>query len=596
MKTSTKSLLITGICALGILGGYAASEKFSLLPKIDNEQNAPQINVGSSFVKEWMTQEGYFRSTPYGNYLIGRFAQKNKDWDSASDYINRVHKKEETDDLAKHAMVLAMGAGDTKKAIALSDQVLKSEPQDLLATLFQALDDFQTENYGDVSTTLKPIAQDSIASFIVPVLHLWANSANGEMDLKELGPNTFFIYQAMLAGDFLNKKEEALNFAKENFSIATTDLRDLEKIADYFAKFGETQKAKDIYTLLIEEKYSRDETKEKLNALENNQPIDVLLEIPTINKPTQGAAQVFYSMSQILLREQSLDSALIFSRMALYLDESIHNARMLVARILTNQEQYDDAIAIYGDIPNEDRNHVLAQRGIANLLVEKEQNYEAIKILEDVYDQYKELDALIQIGDIYRYEEKYNEAVKTYDRVTEKFETIPEKYWHVLYSRGMAYERLKKFKESEQDLLAALEFRPEHPFLLNYLGYSWADQGINLKRAQDMINKAFELKPDDGYIADSVGWVHFKQGAYEDSIQYLETAVELLPYDATINDHLGDAYWKVGRETEAKFQWQRALNNAEDNENELKDKIAVKLNYGYMSEEKIADYISKKDK
>jgi len=594
MKTTTKALVITAACVLGLSGGYIVSDKFLSIPVAAPETSVPEITIGSNFVQEWMERTDYFRSTPYGNYLIGNFAQKQKDWDSASEYIALVLNKEKTDALIKHAMVLAMGAGNIEKGLSLADKVLEKNSQDLLATIFKAAENFKTENYDAVSKTLEPISQDSIAAFIVPVLHLWAETANGELNTEKLNSNTFFIYQTMMAGDFLNKKEEALAFAAENFSLSSTDLRDLEKIADYYAKFGKTAKAADLYGLLTNEKFARDEVKEKLAAVQNESSIEQLLETPIIENPKDGAAQVFVSMAQILIREQSLDSALIFTQLALYLNENLHEARMLLARILTTQEQYDDAITVYKAIPSDHKDHVLAQRGIANLLVEKEDHDEAITILEDIYTEHKDLDALIQIGDIYRYKEDYNSAVKTYNRVISSFDEVPEKFWHVLYARGMAYERLKKFKESEKDLLAALDFRPEHPFLLNYLGYSWADQGINLERAQEMINKAFEIKPDDGYIADSVGWVHFKMGNYEDSIQYLETAVELLPYDATINDHLGDAYWKVGRKTEAEFQWKRAMNNTKENEIDLKEKILVKLTYGYMTEEKIAEYIENK--
>ncbi|HPF78333.1 MAG TPA: tetratricopeptide repeat protein, partial [Alphaproteobacteria bacterium] len=129
----------------------------------------------------------------------------------------------------------------------------------------------------------------------------------------------------------------------------------------------------------------------------------------------------------------------------------------------------------------------------------------------------------------------------------------------------------------DADLKAALAFRPNHPYLLNYLGYSWADQGINLEEALDMIKEAAMSKPEDGYIADSLGWVYYKMNDFEAAIPHLEQAVELLPYDATINDHLGDAYWRVGRKMEARFQWRRAANYSEDDEGKLKKEIEEKI-------------------
>ena len=104
----------------------------------------------------------------------------------------------------------------------------------------------------------------------------------------------------------------------------------------------------------------------------------------------------------------------------------------------------------------------------------------------------------------------------------------------------------------------ALELQPDQPHVLNYLGYSWIDQGINLDDGMKMIKRAVDQRPDDGYIVDSLGWAYFRIGNYEEAVKNLERAIDLKPEDPTINDHLGDAYWRVGRTLEAKFQWAHA--------------------------------------
>ena len=142
----------------------------------------------------------------------------------------------------------------------------------------------------------------------------------------------------------------------------------------------------------------------------------------------------------------------------------------------------------------------------------------------------------------------------------------------------MAYERNDQWDKAEGDLTRALEFRPDHPYLLNYLGYSWADQNMNLEQSLELIEKAVSLRPMDGYIIDSLGWVQYRMEMYQEATKSLERAVELLPYDAVINDHLGDAYWKIGRYQEARFQWQRAVNYAEDEE--LAETVQQKIRFG----------------
>ena len=130
--------------------------------------------------------------------------------------------------------------------------------------------------------------------------------------------------------------------------------------------------------------------------------------------------------------------------------------------------------------------------------------------------------------------------------------------WVTYYYRGICFERSKQWSKAEADMRKALELQPEQPHVLNYLGYSWIDQGINLDEGMKMIKRAVEQRPDDGYIVDSLGWAYYRIGNFEDAVKHLERAIDLKPEDPTINDHLGDAYWRVGRTLEAKFQWAHA--------------------------------------
>ena len=109
-----------------------------------------------------------------------------------------------------------------------------------------------------------------------------------------------------------------------------------------------------------------------------------------------------------------------------------------------------------------------------------------------------------------------------------------------------------------------MTLNPDNPTIMNYLGYSWIDRGINLNDGLDLIEQALRLSPNNGAITDSLGWAHYKMGNYERAIFYLERAAALEPDLAEILDHLGDAYWQVGRFKEAGFQWERALKYSTD--------------------------------
>ena len=134
------------------------------------------------------------------------------------------------------------------------------------------------------------------------------------------------------------------------------------------------------------------------------------------------------------------------------------------------------------------------------------------------------------------------------------------------YSRGIVLERTNRWPLAEEDFLKALELKPDQPLVLNYLGYSWVEQGTNLQRAMVLIKRAVTLRPTDGYIVDSLGWAFYRLELYEEAVKYLERAIILRPEDPIITDHLGDIYWHVGRRVEAKFQWERALTLGADDE------------------------------
>ena len=581
----SKNKLLLGICCAGLLAGYGAAEW--IMPRYFHPTKEITLKP-QDVIAVWGSQKEYYRSTTTGNYLAGQFAQNQKDWETASDYMNRVLQKEDNNtDLKKHAMVLAMGAGQVNRAISLAKELMKDEEQEsLLATLFITANNFENENYLAVSQTLERVDDNSIAAFIVPVLKFWANTATGALDTKILSEQSFYAYHVMMAGKYLNKGPEAVKYASKVFKIEDTDTRQLEKVGDLFAYFGEPEKAEEIYQHLRDKGYKNKKLKRKLTAIKKNKSIDDLLEFKRVKSPKEGAALVFMDMAEILLQDYSDDSATIFARMALYLNPSLDEGHMIIGNILARYKRYDEAIEEFKTIREESDLYSRAQQQIADLYAEEDKNEEAISILQGLYKEDNNIDALIQIGDIHRYKEEYKKSVEAYNKVLDLEEEIPEKYWHVLYARGMSHERLKNFKKSEADLLKALEFRPDHPYLLNYLGYSWADQGVNLAKSLNMIEKAANDKPDDGYIADSLGWVYYKMNDYENAISSLERAVELLPYDATINDHLGDAYWRVGRKLEARFQWRRAMNNSEESEAELKTTIEEKLVHGLPQEGK----------
>ena len=150
--------------------------------------------------------------------------------------------------------------------------------------------------------------------------------------------------------------------------------------------------------------------------------------------------------------------------------------------------------------------------------------------------------------------------------------------WLVFCARGITHEREDRWDLAEADFRKSLELNPGQPQVLNYLGYSFVEMGVNMEEAVELIEEAVAAQPDSGYIVDSLCWVQFRMGQYSDAVENLERAAELMPVDPIVNDHLGDAYWAVGRKIEAEFQWKRALSF--DPEEEDATRIRRKLEVG----------------
>jgi len=187
-------------------------------------------------------------------------------------------------------------------------------------------------------------------------------------------------------------------------------------------------------------------------------------------------------------------------------------------------------------------------------------------------------DAWTALGDLLRTSDRFGEAIGAYDKAVAALKNDDRRLVQIYYARGVSLERSNRWMEAERDFRQALRMNPERADVLNYLGYSLVDKGINLQEAVSLLEKARALRPLDGFIADSVGWAYYKLGRFQEAARTLEEAVQLAPGAADVNDHLGDAYWRIGRKIDARFQWQHAL--ALDPEQKQKEIIERKLQFG----------------
>src|SRR5262245_36935934 len=280
---------------------------------------------------------------------------------------------------------------------------------------------------------------------------------------------------------------------------------------------------------------------------------------PIVDSAQSGAAEALYGLGAALGRRGGEDLGLIYLQLALYLAPSHPMALLSLADLYEGVKKAELAIKIYERVPAGSPMHRNAQIQRALDLDSLDRTEEAktalVKLIEE---NPSDLEAVTALGNIQRGRKEFSECADAYSKGIDSITKSEKPNWVIYYFRGICFERSKQWAKAEIDMKTALDLFPDQPLVLNYLGYSWIDQGINLDEGMKMIQRAVEQRADDGYIVDSLGWAYYRIGNVEEAVKHLERAVELKPEDPTINDHLGDAYWKIGRVLEARFQWSHA--------------------------------------
>ena len=298
--------------------------------------------------------------------------------------------------------------------------------------------------------------------------------------------------------------------------------------------------------------------------------------MPTIR---QGAAEGLVACAAAFAGERQAQFALAYLRLALRLDPARDEAWVLVGDLLNQNEDPQGAIEAYGRVPPGSPHYASAQSKSAwawNDLGDKAKALEVARAAATASPNNR--DAQVALADLLRNGGQWNESVAVLDPIIAREAADPD--WRLLYLRAVALEQAQRWPEAERDLKAALKANPDEPELLNFLGYSWIDRNEHLAEALGMVQKAVNARPQSGAMLDSLGWAYYRLGDYKTAVEKLEAAAEMEPGDPDINDHLGDAYWKVGRKTEAEFQWRRVLTLEPDEKQKVAAEAKLKNGLG----------------
>ena len=505
-------------------------------------------------------------TSEFGNFLAGRHAQAQNDAETAAAFMLRVLEDNPDDrELLRTTFLLTLTAGDYTAAVKLADRLHKEGSKMSTAGLLLGAEAARKGDYAAARDFFDALPRRGLSTYAGPLTTAWADAGAGDYDaalkaLDSLDEKSGFAAMRELHAGLINDMAGRTEQAEKHYRAVTPDLsrapvRVVRAIGSLLERTGRREEAGKLYRSFLEDSPGNVAIQAVLEKFERGET-----EPPLIADAKAGIAESLFNIASALPRDRSADMAMIYARLALHLRPDFALARLLIGDLFDNEHRYTDANAAYNAVDPASPYRWSARLRVADNLADMGETDKAVDILRAMAaERPKRIDALLKLGGILRRKERYKEAVEAYDAVEPRLGKIEPGYWLFYYNRGIALERSNMWDRAEKDFLEALKLRPEQPYVLNYLGYSWVEKGIHIKRARKMIERAVEQRQDDGYIVDSLGWVLYRLGEYKASVKQLERAIRLRPSDPVINDHLGDAYWQVGRKLEARFQWRRAL-------------------------------------
>jgi len=276
-------------------------------------------------------------------------------------------------------------------------------------------------------------------------------------------------------------------------------------------------------------------------------------------------------VSQYFISRQRYDDARIVLTGLLRGAPDDSDLNYLLGLIYDKQQQKTDALRHFSRIKKDSMFYTSSLLQMAFLYEETEQPEQAESIFDLLLEKDPEsIEILLYAGSFLERREQYEQAEKLYLQGLD----LDSKNTDLLFRLGVIYDKMGQKEAVIEKMKAVLEIVPEDANALNYLGYTYAEMGIKLDEAQQMIEKALQIDPDNGYITDSLGWVYYKKGEIEKAIELLTRAVSLSPDDSILLEHLGDAYIKNGNTDQALEAYQRSLKLAPDKD---KEKITEKV-------------------
>lgn len=499
------------------------------------------------------------------DYLSGSVAAMRGDFPAAAKFFGQALKRDPENSFIKQkAMLAALSLGDmpTAKSYAY-DLNARENANSALATMVVFMDQIKSQSFDDAAANLDANKGNYIP-LISGLMRGWTELGRGKMGA---------VFETL---DGMTEPPTVELFAQYHKALVLAAVGDFET-ADKILQGDErgnlrlTRGSLIAHAQIMAELDRKDEALRLLDAAilggQDSELSSLRASIANgtsqynyITNAQQGIAEVMFTVASLLSSPDDQQTSLLYARFASDLRPEDTETTLLISEFLRDQGQYELAIENYTKVAPTSGHFLDAEIGRSDALVQADKADAAIEVLRGLTRTHGDNPRVyMSLGDVLRGEQKYSGARDAYDKAISMIDKPARNHWFLFYATGICNERLDNWPRAEMNFRRALELAPNQPLVLNYLGYSLVEKRLNLEEAQIMIETALATQPNNGAIADSLGWVFYRLGKFQDAVAPMEKAVQLEANDPVINDHLGDVYWMVGRKREAEFQWRRAI-------------------------------------
>ena len=533
------------------------------------------------------TLNKFNKADKISDYFSGVLLLNQGKFDESYQYFKKLEGLEKShSSFSSRYLYSLVNSGNFREAYSFSKKLERDQKASFESDLIMGIYYLKNSKF-DLSTkyfskTKNSEARTLLDSYLAHSLFVWSDLNQNKFEkaksdfnqLDDRFDNLKKIQNTFLHCFFMSEKTDAL--FKELLSDEKTNFSRYNYFyAKYFESINQKDKAKKIIDNSLE-KYPR-------NLLLNQYKIDLINPKNNFDfdckKKQHIVAEILYITANALSSQSIYPLSNFYLNLSKYLNKEFLAFDTLMAENLYKINDLSGAKNIYKKLTNYgDAFKWYSNKQISRILIQEKKKDKSIKLLSKSFNDlsYKGVYETYDYAEFLKNNEEFESAIKHYTDILKIIDKDHSLYPQVTDGRGVAYERIGEWDKAEKDLLDSLKVSPEQAYVINYLAYSWIEQGVKIKKSLEMLRKANKIKSNDPFIIDSLGWALYKLERYQESKNYLQLAVRLMPADPIVNDHYGDVLWKNGDKIQARYYWNYVL-NLEKAEEDLKEKIEQKL-------------------